>query len=336
MSMNRKIVLASHPEGEAQIENFALQESPLPEPREGQALIRNSYISVDPYMRGAIAASKPSQKRYNREVLPGQVMIGGTVGKVVASKSKQLPEGAIVAAFTGWQDYGLVTAAEARIVDPNLAPISTALGVLGMPGETAYFGLLDIGKPKPGETILVSAATGAVGSVVGQIAKLMGCRTVGIAGGPDKCRLAVEEYGYDVCIDHRGEKLTKAVAQACPAGVDVYFDNVGGRVLDAALANMNMYGRVALCGMISGYDTQAPEAIKNLMVMIYGRMSIQGFIVSDFVHRRAEAHTRLAQWIKEGKLRYREDITEGLENAPHAFLRMLKGGNVGKTLVKIA
>ena len=264
-------------------------------------------------------------------------MTGGTVGEVMKSNHPDFSVGDIVEDRLGWQEYAIGGGASLRKVDPALGPISTANGVLGMPGMTAYFGLLEVGRPKPGETVVVSAASGAVGQSVGQIARLMGCRAVGIAGGPAKCAFVKDELGFDACIDYKAEKdLDAAVRAACPNGVDVYFDNVGGVVSDAVLRNLNFFARVSLCGSISQYNATTPEMGPRLMGTFVGkRVSMRGFIVWDFNDRYGPARKQMAEWIKSGKLKYREDIVEGMEKAPRAFIGLLRGENFGKLLVKL-
>lgn len=334
---NRQIVLASRPEGEPRPDNFRLVESDAGEPGEGQVLLKTLWLSLDPYMRGRISAAKS----YARGVEPGEVMVGGTVGEVIASRAPNLKPGDIVAAQTGWQEYGIADAKYLLKLDPNAAPVSTALGVLGMPGMTAYTGLLTIGQPKPGETVVVAAASGPVGSAVGQIAKLKGCRTVGIAGGADKCRYLVDELGFDVAIDRRDPALKAKLAEACPKGIDVYFENVGGEVWDAVFPPLNNFARIPVCGLIAHYnDTEAPagpdKSTRLLRAILTKRLTIRGFIVTDFADQAAAFRRDMGQWVSEGKIKHREDVVEGLAAAPEAFIGMLKGKNFGKLLVRVA
>ncbi|MGK2286556.1 NADP-dependent oxidoreductase [Pedomonas sp. V897] len=335
--VNRRIVLAARPKGAPTPENFRLEEAPVPEPREGQVLLRTLYLSLDPYMRGRMDDG-PS---YAEPVPVGGVMVGGTVSRVEQSRHPGFAPGDLVLSYCGWQDYGVSDGRELIRLDPAMENPSHALGVLGMPGMTAYFGLLDIGRPQPGETVAVAAATGAVGSVVGQIAKLKGCRVVGIAGGPEKCRHAVEALGFDACIDHRSDDFRQRLAEACPNGIDVYFENVGGKVFEAVLPRLNPGGRVPLCGLIAQYNMThlppGPDRMPQLLTTILiRRLKIQGFIVTlDYGHRAAEFNADMTRWVREGRIRYREDVTEGLENAPTAFMGLLEGRNFGKVVVKV-
>lgn len=336
--INRRIVLASRPEGAPGPDNFRLEEAPVPEPGEGQVLLRTLYLSLDPYMRGRMSDG-PS---YAEPVPVGGVMVGGTVSRVEKSRHSGFREGDLVLAYPGWQDYALSDGKELIKLDPTMEQPSYALGVLGMPGMTAYFGLLDIGKPQPGETVAVAAATGAVGSVVGQIASLKGCRVVGIAGGPEKCRYAVEELGFDACVDHRDEDFKHKLAEACPDGIDVYFENVGGRVFEAVLPRLNPGARIPLCGLIAQYNmTQLPPGPDRmpqlLTTILIRRLKIQGFIINlDYGHRAPEFLADMTLWLHEGRIRHRQDIVNGLENAPAAFMGLLEGRNFGKLVVKVA
>ena len=297
-------------------------------------LVNVLYLSLDPYQRGRMrdAAS------YAPAVALNEVMTGGTVGEVVASHRPGFKAGDIVEDRLGWQEYAIGGGPNLRIVDASIAPISTANGVLGMPGMTAYFGLLEVGQPKPGETIVVSAASGAVGQVVGQIGKIMGCRVVGIAGGAKKCGFVTGELGFDVCLDYKAEKdLEAALRAACPHGIDVYFDNVGGEISDAVLRNINTFGRIALCGSISQYNATTPPMGPRLMGTFVGkRVTARGFIVTDFAERYAPARRQMGEWIRSDRLKYREDVVEGIDKAPRAFIGMLRGENFGKMLVKLA
>jgi NADPH-dependent curcumin reductase CurA len=335
-SINRQIVLAARPVGEPKESDFSLVETAIPSPGPGQLLLRTLWLSLDPYMRGRISDAKS----YAAPVQIGQVMVGGTVGEVVASNVDDFRPGDIVEGSAGWQEYALSTGQGLRKIDRSLGPISTAVGVLGMPGMTAYTGLLNIGKPKAGETVVVAAASGAVGSVVGQIAKLQGARAIGIAGGKDKCDYVVRELGFDACIDHRSPSLANDLAAACPKGIDVYFENVGGAVWEAVFPLFNPFARVPVCGLIAHYNATSlppgPNMVPALMRSILSnRLTLRGFIVYDFADQQAEFLAKVGAWLREGKIRYREDITEGLENAPTAFMGLLKGRNFGKALVRV-
>jgi NADPH-dependent curcumin reductase CurA len=330
---NRQIVLAARPVGLPKPEDFRLVETPVPEPGPGEMLVRARWLSLDPYMRGRMSDA-PS---YARPVAIGEVMVGAVVGEVVRSSHPDFAAGDVVEERLGWQEYAISRGREARKVDPTLAPISTALGILGMPGLTAYFGLLEVGRPRPGETVVVSAAAGAVGAVVGQIAKIGGCRAVGLAGSKAKVDYLVGELGFDAGIDYKTADLHAALAAACPRGVDVYFDNVGGRITETLSRHVNPFARVAVCGLISQYNLEKPElAPRNERFVLVNRVRIQGFIVSDFYARRDEALRQLAEWLRQGRLEYREDVVDGLEKAPAAFIGMLQGKNFGKQLVQIA
>lgn len=332
-SRNRRIVLAARPVGLPKPEDFRLVEAPVPEPGPGEMLVRARWLSLDPYMRGRMSDA-PS---YARPVAVGEVMVGAVVGEVVRSQHPDFAVGDVVEERLGWQEYAVSRGREARKVDPTLAPISTALGILGMPGLTAYFGLLEVGRPRPGETVVVSAAAGAVGAVVGQIAKIAGCRVVGLAGSKAKVDYLVGELGFDAGIDYKTADLHTALAAACPRGVDVYFDNVGGRITEAVSRHVNPFARFAVCGLISQYNLEKPDlAPRNERFVLVNRVRIQGFIVSDFYARRDEALRQLAEWVRQGRLTYREDVVDGLENAPAAFIGMLQGKNFGKQLVRLA
>ena len=335
--INRQICLAARPVGEPKPADFALVETPIPVPGPGQMLLRTLWLSLDPYMRGRMSDAKS----YAKPVALGEVMVGGTVARVEASNHPDFRPGDIVEGRTGWQDYALSDGRELRRVDPSLAPISTALGVLGMPGMTAYTGLLNIGQPKPGETVVVAAASGAVGSLVGQIARLKGARAVGIAGGRDKCDYVTGELGFDACIDHRSPHFAAELAAACPDGVDVYFENVGGAVWDAVFQLFNLFARVPVCGLIAQYNAtslpEGPNKVPALMRSILSnRLTIRGFIVFDFAAQQEEFLTAVGSWLRDGKVRHREDIVDGLDQAPAAFIGLLKGRNFGKLLVRVA
>jgi hypothetical protein len=333
----RRIVLASRPVGEPKPSDFRLEEFPVPQPGPGEVLLKTKWLSLDPYMRGRMSDA-PS---YAKPVGIGEVMEGGTVSEVAASNNDSFKPGDIVLGHTGWQTHALSNGAGLRKLDPKLAPVSTALGVLGMPGMTAYTGLLEIGKPQAGETVVVSAASGAVGSIVGQIAKIKGARAVGIAGGLEKCRYVKDELGFDECVDHRDPALPEKLKAACPKGIDVYFENVSGPVWDAVFPLLNPFARIPVCGLIAQYSaTEAPEmkykTSQLFRAILTKRLTIRGFIVSDFWGRFDDFIREMPQWIKEGRLKYREDVVDGLEKAPETFMGMLKGKNFGKQLIRLA
>jgi NADPH-dependent curcumin reductase CurA len=334
MTTNKQITLAVRPVGFPKESDFRLVEAPVPTPGPGQFLVQSLYLSVDPYMRGRMTAAKS----YAPPVELGGVMVGGVVGQVVESHHPRFAAGEIVEGYFGWQQYAVSDGAGVRKVDPSLAPISTALGVLGMPGLTAYFGLLEIGKPQPGETVVVSGAAGAVGSLVGQIAKIQGCHVVGIAGTDEKVRHVVEELGFDSAFNYKSARNYRAKLKTlCPQGIDVYFDNVGGAITDAVIPLLNVRARLVICGQISQYNLERPEmGPRWLWALIVKQARAEGFLVFQFADRFEEGIRQMAQWLKEGKLKYRENIIEGLENAPRAFIGMLKGENIGKQLVKVA
>ena len=329
---NRQWLLANRPAGEPSESDFEMVEGPVPQPGEGEFVARALYLSLDPYMRGRMR----DVKSYAAPAALGEVMVGGAVSQIIASKNAAFAEGDIVQGSFGWQEYAVSDGAGVHRVDATLAPISTAVGVLGMPGMTAYFGLLEVGQPAAGETVVVSAASGAVGGLVGQIAKIKGCRAVGIAGGAKKCAYLTETLGFDAAIDYRAAPdLRAALAEACPDGIDVYFDNVGGATLDTVLSLINLHARIAICGMISEYNLTEPElAPRPTRALLVNRARMQGLLVTDWADRRAEGVAQMAAWINDGKLLYREDVIEGIENMPAAFLRLLRGGNFGKQLVK--
>lgn len=337
-NVNRSIVLNSRPVGVPVAGNFRLEEAPIPVPAAGQLLLRTLYLSLDPYMRGRMSDA-PS---YAASVSLDGVIMGATVSRVEVSHHPDFSPGDLVLAYGGWQDYALSYGTGLTKIATDLHPPSVVLGVLGMPGFTAYMGLLDIGQPKAGETVVVAAASGAVGSVVGQIAKLKGCRVVGVAGGTEKCRYVVEELGFDACIDRRSGDLAQQLAAACPQGIDVYFENVGGAVFDAVLPLLNTSARVPVCGLISGYnDTclpMGPDRTGLLMrTLLTKRIRMQGFIIfDDYGHRFDEFFAQMSVWFKAGKIKFREDVVEGLENAPHAFIGLLEGKNFGKLVVRVA
>jgi NADPH-dependent curcumin reductase CurA len=329
---NRRVVLRSRPERAPAVDNFEIRESPVPPVNDGDVLRRTIYLSLDPYMRGRMG----SATSYAPSVELGQLMVGGTVSEVIESRNPAFAAGAFVVGYDGWQEYHVSQGRELRKLDPAAAPISTALGVLGMPGMTAYVGLLDFGRPQQGETVVVSAASGAVGAVAGQIAKLKGCRVVGIAGAKTKCDYVVDELGFDACVSHYSTTLHDDLAAACPKGIDVYFENVGGPVFDAVFSLMNVQGRIPLCGRISEYNDSSIEAAPSLRVLLNKRITVRGFIISDHGDRQASFLRECAQWVREGRLKYREDVVEGLERAPEALLRLFEGRNFGKLLVRVS
>ncbi|ASI67669.1 MULTISPECIES: NADP-dependent oxidoreductase [Diaphorobacter] len=337
MPRNQQILLDNRPQGEATVDNFRLVTTDTPALQDGQVLVRHHYLSLDPYMRGRMNDSKS----YAASQPLGEVMIGGTVGEVVESRHPAYAVGDKVVGMGGWQEYSVAdgnTPGMLRKVDTTHVPLSAYLGAVGMPGVTAWYGLVKIIAPKAGETVVVSAASGAVGSAFGALAKARGCRVVGIAGGPDKCRYVTEELGFDACIDHRAngdlKSMARALKEACPDGIDGYFENVGGYILDAVLLRANAFARVAVCGMIAGYDGQ-PLPLQNPALILINRMRVEGFIVSEHMEVWPEALKELGGLAASGKLRPRETIAQGLAAAPEAFLGLLKGKNFGKQLVKL-
>jgi len=333
----QRIVLASRPVGEPTLDNFRLEELPIPQSGPGQMLLRTLWLSLDPYMRGRMSDA-PS---YAKPVGIGEVMEGGTVSEVVASNIPRFAKGDIVVGRTGWQTYALSDGSSLQKVDPTRAPIQTALGVLGMPGMTAYMGLIEIGKPTAGETVVVAAASGAVGSVVGQIARIKGARAVGIAGGTNKCRYVTEELGFDACIDHRTPDFAARLAAACPKGIDVYFESVGGAVFEAVFPLLNPFARIPVCGLISMYNATSlspgPIFLPHMMrATLTKRLTFRGFIVSDFFGHYGDFMHDVSAWVGEGRIKYREDAVDGLENAPRALIGLLRGENFGKLLVRVA
>jgi NADPH-dependent curcumin reductase len=331
-SVNRQVLLKSRPEGAPSLDNFELTQVPLPEPGEGEVLMRILYLSLDPYMRGRMSALQS----YAAPAALGRAMVGGTVGEIVKSRNPSYAVGDVVVGYGGWQEYALSNGAGLRKLNAEAAPVSTALGVLGMPGMTAYVGLLQIGQPKPGETVVVAAASGAVGSVVGQIAKIKECRAVGIAGGPDKCRFVVDELGFDACVDHRASDFAKQLERACSKGIDVYFENVGGAVQQTVWPLLNDFARVPVCGLIAQYNATRPIAGLDLLSVLRKRLLLRGFIVSDFAPKQPDFLRDVGEWVSASRIKYREDIVDGLENAPAAFLGLLQGKNFGKMLVRVA
>ena len=336
--LNRRILLAAHPKGLPTLQDFQLETQPIPAPVDGQVLLRTLYLSLDPYMRNLMDEVGPG---YAPRVPLGEPMVGGTVSRVVASRNPRFREGQIVLAGAGWQDYALSDGSDLQLLD-DMAQPSLALGGLGMPGFTAYVGLLDIGQPRPGDTVVVAAATGAVGAVVGQLANLKGASVVGIAGGTDKCRYAVEELGFDVCLDRREGHLQDRLATACPDGIDVYFENVGGEVLDAVLPLLNLGARVPVCGFIAHYNASSPSPREDLRpqllaTVLQKRVRMQGFIILDhYVDRFEQFRRDMGQWLDSGQVKLREDRVDGLDQAPAAFIGLLEGRNFGKLIVDVA
>ncbi len=331
-AVNHQFRLAARPEGMVGPEHFDYVEEPTPELTDGQVLIKTAYISLDPAMRGWMAEGRS----YIPPVQIGEVMRAGTVGEVVESNGQKFSVGDHVTGWLGVQEYAVCDENAVFKVDAGEIPLTTYLGALGMPGLTAYYGLLDVGAPKEGETVVVSGAAGAVGSVVGQIAKIKGCRVVGIAGGPDKCAWIVDELGFDAAIDYKGEDVGEALRKHCPEGIDVYFDNVGGDILDAALARLARGARVVLCGAISQYNKMTSmSGPSNYMSLLVNRARMEGFVVIDYMSRASEAVGEMAGWIAEGKLIAREDVVEGFESFPHALQKLFRGENVGKLVLKV-
>ena len=330
---NRRITLNSRPSGYPQESDFELEEERIPQPGEGEVLIKSIWLSLDPYMRGRMrdAAS------YAPPVELGSVIVGGAVGRVVESRTPAFHVGDIVEGPLGWQEYAVSDGRNLRSVDPALGPLSTAVGVLGMPGMTAYFGLLDVGRPQPGDTVVVSAASGAVGQLVGQIAKIVGCRVIGFAGSDEKTGYIVNELGFDIGLNYKTQNVAAELAKACPLGVNIYFDNVGGHVTDAVMENLADFARIVVCGQISQYNLEEPAmGPRNMRMLTVHQARMEGFLVSQFAGRHDEGRLRMARWIREGKVKYKEDVVVGLENAPSAFIGMMRGANFGKLLVKVS
>jgi NADPH-dependent curcumin reductase CurA len=329
--VSREIRLVARPQGVPGEDLFEVAETPIPDPADGQLLIRNAYFSVDPYMR-------PRMNDVRSYVAPftlGEAMTGGAVGQVVASRNATHPEGSWVVHGLGWREWALSDGSGLRRIDPSVAPVSTSLGVLGMPGLTAYYGLFELGEPKEGETVFVSGAAGAVGSTVGQMAKIAGCRVVGSAGSEEKLDW-LRELGFDEGFNYHERRVREALAELAPDGIDIYFDNVGGDHLEAAIGALRRGGRVAACGSISRYnDVEPTPGPRNMFMVVTKRLRIQGYIVSDHFDRFDEFHAKAQEWVRDGKLRYRETVVEGIENGPHAFLGLLRGENIGKMLVKV-
>jgi hypothetical protein len=327
---NRQVLLKRRPNGMPVADDFAIVDSPLLEPGEGQVLLRGIYLSLDPYMRGRISG----QRSYAKPAEIGEVIEGRVVGRVLRSRHPDFREGDFASGGYGWQTHSAVDGKGLTKLDPAAAPLSTALGILGMPGLTAYVGLKTIGQPKAGETVVISAASGAVGAVAGQLAKRDGCRVVGIAGGADKCRYVTQELGFDACLDHRGD-LASTLGATCPQGIDVYFENVGGAVQRAVFPLLNDFGRMIMCGMIAEYNDADPRPGPSLVAAVRKRLKIQGFIVSDHAALRPEYLALAAPLVKSGALKYREDIVNGIDNAPSAFIGLLQGRNFGKLIVRL-
>ncbi len=339
-TINRSILLASRPHGKPDPKNFRMEKTPVPVPEKGQVLLRTQYLSLDPYMRGRMSDAAS----YADPVEIGQVMVGATVSRVEASQHTEYKEGDWVLAYSGWQDYAISDGTDLTHLGKNPSDppgLSYALGIMGMPGFTAYMGLLDIGEPQKGETLVVAAATGPVGSTVGQIGKLKGCRVIGIAGGDEKCEYAKTALGFDDCLDHKSPDLDKKLKQACPKGIDIYFESVGGKVFDAVFPLLNTKARIPLCGLVSQYNAtklpDGPDRLSRLMgTLLVKRIKVQGFIIfDDYGHRYEEFAADMQQWLSQGKIKYREHIVSGLENAPEAFIGMLEGLNFGKLVIKV-
>ena len=334
---NRQVTLASRPVGAPTDENFAIKRSDVPVPKAGEVLLRTVYLSLDPYMRGRMSDAKS----YADPVAVGAVMCGATVARVMESKHDAYQVGDWVLAYSGWQDYATSDGAGLVKLEPEKVPPSYALGILGMPGFTAYMGLLDIGQPKAGETLVVAAATGPVGATVGQIGKLKGCRVVGVAGGAEKCRFAVDELGFDACIDHHADDFAEQLTSACPDGIDVYYENVSGKVFDAVLPLLNTAARIPVCGLIAQYNaTSLPQSEDRLPLfmrtILTKRLTVKGFIIfDDYAHRYDEFAGDMANWLKSGQIKYREQVVAGLENAPSAFKGLLVGKNFGKLVIRV-
>jgi len=332
MATNMQVLLASRPTGWVEESNFRIVENPVPKAGAGEVLVKVHWLSLDPYMRGRMNATKS----YAKAVEIGEVMTGGTAGEVIESNHRKLKVGDYVVGPLGWQQYAVSDGEGLTKVDPKLVPLSCYVGVVGMPGATAWIGLLEHCQPKAGETVVVSAASGAVGSVVGQLARMQGCRAVGIAGGKAKCDYVVRELGFDACVDYKAGKLYEDLKAACPEGIDCYFENVGGEVMDTVFRQLNAFSRVALCGMIAEYNLTEPYGMKMLRALLVNRVKLQGFIVSDRMDLYARAIQQLGKAVAQGKIKYRETLAQGLESAPKAFIGMLKGENLGKQLVKVA
>ncbi|HWZ73771.1 MAG TPA: NADP-dependent oxidoreductase [Casimicrobiaceae bacterium] len=330
--LNKQVLLASRPQGAVTEDNFRIVEVPIGKPGPGEVLVKNEWLSLDPYMRGRMSDAKS----YAKSTEIGEVMVGQTVGEVVESGDAKFKAGDKVLTPLGWQLYGIASAQGLTKIDTKRAPASYYLGILGMPGITAWFGLLEIGQPKPANTVVVSAASGAVGSVAGQLAKIKGCRVVGIAGGKTKCDYVVKDLGFDACVDYKAGNLLADLREHCPKGVDVNFENVGGVILDTVLRVMNLFSRIVVCGLIAEYSATEPYGYKMLRSVLVNRIRMQGMIFLDWKDRYGEALNGLSGYLEEGKLKYRESIVEGIENAPKGLIALLKGENFGKQLVKLA
>ncbi|MBT3925854.1 MAG: NADP-dependent oxidoreductase [Rhodospirillaceae bacterium] len=331
--VNRQIVLAARPDGNPKETDFTLREAALPEPRAGQILVRTIWLSLDPYMRLRIG----NNEQYYPAVPLGDVVVGGAIGQVMESRHGGFAEGDYVEAYSGWQDYAVLGGGEARKVDPTLGPLSTALGALGMPGLTAYLGLIDVGRPEPGDTVVVSAASGAVGAIVGQVAKIAGCRAVGIAGSETKNAYLTDELGFNAAINYKTGDIGAALDRACPDGINVYFENVGGAVSEAVYPRLAARARVVVCGGVSQYNLKSPQTtLSNLQNILFTEAQVGGFNIFSYAARYDDGRKRLAGWLAEGRLKYKEDVVEGLENAPGAFLRFFDGETFGKLLVRVA
>ena len=329
---NRQVLLATRPRDQVSEDNFRIVETPIAQPGDGEVLVRNEWLSLDPYMRGRMN----DVKSYVPPVQLGAVMVGQTVGEVLQSHDAAFRPGDKVLTSLGWQLYGTAKASALTRIGPSHIPASYYLGLFGMPGMTAWFGLFDIGQPKNGDTVVVSAASGAVGSVVGQLAKSRGCRAVGIAGGQAKCRYVIEELGFDACIDYKAGRMEQDLRDSCPDGIDVNFENVGGALLDTVLRSMNLHSRVVICGLIAEYNATEPYGYKMLRAVLVKRIKMQGMIVFDWKDRYNEGLLGLQALYAAGKLKYRESIVEGIDNAPRGLIGLLKGENFGKQLVRLA
>ncbi|MDO8703825.1 MAG: NADP-dependent oxidoreductase [Sulfuricaulis sp.] len=327
---NLQVLLANRPQGPVAESNFSIVETPLPVPGAGQVLVRNHYLSLDPYMRGRMTDAKS----YAKPMDLGEVMVGDTVGEVVTSNHPGFKPGNKVAGYLGWQTYGVAAGADLHVVDDSKVPLSSYLGVLGMPGATAWVGLMDICEPKAGETVVVTAASGAVGSIAAQLAKIHGAHVVGVAGGVEKCRFVVDEMGLDACVDYKAGRLAPDIKAATPRGVDCLFENVGGEIFDLLLGRMNAFGRIAVCGMISQYNGEG-YGMKKMLSVVLNRLKMQGYVVNDYKDRWPLAHKELHEHLAAGRIKYRESVAHGLRSAPTALIGLLKGENFGKQLVKL-
>jgi NADPH-dependent curcumin reductase CurA len=332
MATNKQVLLANRPNGWVKESDFRIAEHPLPTPGDGEVLVRNLFLSLDPYMRGRMGASKS----YATSVELGAVMVGGTVGEVTESRNPKFKPGDIVVGYLGWQQYGVGGDKDLRKVARRNFPLSLYLGTVGMPGVTAWIGLNKIGQPKAGETVVVSAASGAVGSVVGQLAKMQGCRVVGVAGGALKCAYTMQDLGFDGCVDYKAGHIAHDLERETPNGIDVYFENVGGDILEAVIPRLNPFARIPLCGLISDYNSTTPRGISDMRQFLIKRVKLQGFICSDTMELWPEALKQLGDLVENGTVKYRETIVEGIENAPKAFIGLFKGENFGKLIVKLA